>query len=64
VSIDSSCSAAVAPLAKEALALATAFRAPTRTYDEGPYASADSFCADRCSADSDCSGGGKCYVPS
>jgi hypothetical protein len=35
VDIASSCSAAVTPLAKEALALATAFKAPTRTYEEG-----------------------------
>ena len=65
VDIDSSCSVAVAPLAKEALTLATAFKAPTRTYDEGPYAKADSYCVDRCSTDSDCSAAGAtCYVPS
>lgn len=48
IDIDSSCSpepgaaqapgkpSAVAALALEALTLATAFKAPTRTYDEGP----------------------------
>lgn len=73
VDISSSCSATVAPLVKEALSLATAFKAPTRTYDERPYANADAFCPHRCSSDADCvdidgrtaaAPGWSCYIPS
>ena len=42
--VQESCSAAVRALALEALSLGTVFKAPTRTYDEGPYAARDAFC--------------------
>ena len=73
VEVSSACSAAVGPLVKETLTLATAFKAPTRTYDESPYANADAFCPRRCSVDADCGGtNGRsasaptwtCYIPS
>ena len=43
--------------------LANGYKAPTRTYDEGPYKAADSFCGARCGADKDCEKGA-CYIPS
>jgi hypothetical protein len=73
VDMSSACSATVAPLVKEALSLATAFKAPTRTYDEKPYANADAFCSHKCSSDADCAdidtrassaSGWSCYIPS
>jgi hypothetical protein len=59
------CAAEIAPLVAEAVSLGTEFLSPTRTYDEGPYKQADSFCpaARRCSSAQDCHGG-ECYIPS
>jgi hypothetical protein len=54
--------AQLAPLVAETLQLATVFRGSPRTYDEGPYTRADSYCPERCVADVDC-GGGSCYIP-